>query len=46
MNGVKNIFQVTHQITMIEKYGNRYDITIFINVLSLVQIELKKVVLN
>jgi len=38
----KNIFQVTHQITMDGKYKNRYDVTILINGLPLVQIELKK----
>ena len=42
MNGVKNIFQVTHQITMIGQYENRYDVSILINGLPLVQIELKK----
>ena len=38
----KNIFQVTHQTTVEGKYINRYDVTILINVLPLVQIELKK----
>ncbi len=38
----KNLFQVTHQITMESKYKNRYDVTILINGLPLVQIELKK----
>lgn len=38
----KNIFQVTNQITMESKYKNRYDVTILINGLPLVQIELKK----
>jgi type I restriction enzyme R subunit len=38
----KNIFQVTHQVTMIGKRKNRYDVTILINGLPLVQIELKK----
>ncbi|MDR3063228.1 MAG: type I restriction endonuclease subunit R [Methanobrevibacter sp.] len=38
----KNIFQVTHQITIKGKYENRYDVTILINGLPLVQIELKK----
>lgn len=37
-----NIFQVTHQITMIGKRENRYDVTILINGLPLVQIELKR----
>lgn len=38
----KNIFQVTHQTTVEGMYVNRYDITILINGLPLVQIELKK----
>ena len=38
----KNIFQVTNQITMKGKHENRYDVTILINGLPLVQIELKK----
>lgn len=38
----KNIFQVTHQTTVEGKYINRYDVTILINGLPLVQIELKK----
>ena len=38
----KNLFQVTSQVTMIGKYQNRYDVTILINGLPLVQIELKK----
>ena len=38
----KNGFQVTQQITMEGKYKNRYDITILINGLPLVQIELKR----
>jgi type I restriction enzyme R subunit len=38
----KNLFQVTNQITMESKYKNRYDVTILINGLPLVQIELKK----
>lgn len=38
----KNIFQVANQITMKGKYENRYDVTILINGLPLVQIELKK----
>ena len=38
----KNQYQVTHQITMEGKYENRYDVTILINGLPLVQIELKK----
>ena len=38
----KNIFQVTHQTTIIGKYKNRYDVTILVNGLPLVQIELKR----
>lgn len=38
----KNEFQVTHQVTMEGIYKNRYDVTILINGLPLVQIELKR----
>lgn len=38
----KNRFQIANQITMKGKYENRYDVTILINGLPLVQIELKK----
>jgi type I restriction enzyme R subunit len=38
----KNLFQVTNQVTMNKVYENRYDVTILINGLPLVQIELKK----
>ena len=38
----KNRFQVSNQITIKGKYENRYDVTIFINGLPVVQIELKK----
>lgn len=44
----RNTYQVAHQITMDKKhkedveYQNRYDVTIFINGLPLVQIELKR----
>lgn len=38
----KNQYQVTHQITIEGAYKNRYDVTILINGLPLVQIELKK----
>lgn len=38
----KNIFQVTNQVTMIGKYKNRYDVTLLINGLPLIQIELKR----
>lgn len=38
----KNIFQVTNQTTVQGKYVNRYDVTILINGLPLVQVELKR----
>jgi type I restriction enzyme, R subunit len=38
----KNEYQVTHQISMEGTYKNRYDVTILINGLPLVQIELKR----
>jgi len=38
----QNEFQVTHQVTMEGTYRNRYDVTLLINGLPLVQIELKK----
>ena len=38
----KNQYQVTHQVTMKGKYTNRYDVTILVNGLPLVQIELKR----
>ena len=38
----KNEFQVTHQVTMEGKYTNRYDVTLLINGLPLVHIELKR----
>ena len=38
----KNTFQVTHQTTVEGKYTNRYDVTILINGLPLVQIEIKR----
>ncbi|MPQ46993.1 HsdR family type I site-specific deoxyribonuclease [Marinifilum sp. N1E240] len=38
----KNEFQVTQQVSMEGKYKNRYDVTILINGLPLVQIELKR----
>lgn len=38
----KNQFQVTNQVTMEGSYKNRYDVTILINGLPLVQIELKR----
>ena len=38
----KNIFQVSNQISMEGKHKNRYDVTLLINGLPLVQIELKR----
>lgn len=38
----RNIYQVTNQVTVKGKYENRYDVTILINGLPLVQIELKR----
>ena len=38
----KNIYQVTNQSTVIGKYTNRYDVTLLVNGLPLVQIELKR----
>lgn len=38
----QNQFQVTQQVTIEGKYKNRYDVTILINGLPLVQIELKR----
>lgn len=38
----KNIFQVTHQTTVVGKYVNRYDVTLLVNGLPLIQIELKR----
>jgi len=38
----QNIYQVTHQVTIEGKYKNRYDVTLLINGLPLVQIELKR----
>lgn len=38
----KNIYQVTNQTTKVGKYTNRYDVTILVNGLPLVQIELKR----
>lgn len=38
----KNLYQVTHQVTMRGKYKNRYDVTLLVNGLPLVQIELKR----
>lgn len=38
----QNEFQVTHQVSMEGMYKNRYDVTLLINGLPLVQIELKR----
>ena len=38
----KNLFQVTNQITQKGTYKNRYDVTLLINGLPIVQIELKR----
>ncbi len=38
----KNEFQVSHQTTVEGKYINRYDVTLLINGLPLIQIELKR----
>lgn len=41
-NPDENIYQVSHQITVVNKYKNRYDVTILINGLPIVQVELKR----
>lgn len=41
-NWCNNRFQVTHQVTVHGKHENRYDVTLLINGLPLVQIELKR----
>jgi len=38
----QNQYQVTHQVTMEGTYKNRYDVTLLVNGLPLVQIELKR----
>jgi len=38
----KNEYQVAQQITQVGKYENRYDVTLLINGLPLVQVELKR----
>lgn len=38
----KNIYQVTNQTTVVGEYTNRYDVTLLINGLPLIQIELKR----
>ena len=42
----QNSFQVAQQITIKGTYTNRYDVTLLVNGLPLVQIELKRRVLN
>ena len=44
-NWNSNTFQVTNQVTMEGVYKNRYDVTLLVNGLPLIQIELKRVVL-
>ncbi|MGE3278563.1 MAG: type I restriction endonuclease subunit R [Candidatus Altimarinota bacterium] len=41
-NSCKNEYQVTQQITQTGRYENRYDVTLLINGLPLVQVELKR----
>ena len=41
-NWNNNLFQVTNQVTQEGSYKNRYDVTLLVNGLPLVQIELKK----
>ncbi|MCK5190287.1 MAG: type I restriction endonuclease subunit R, partial [Methylococcales bacterium] len=41
-NWQNNYFQVTQQITIEGRYKNRYDVTLLVNGLPLVQIELKR----
>ncbi|MFV8366375.1 type I restriction endonuclease subunit R [Flavobacterium sp. XS1P27] len=41
-NNSRNLFQVTNQISQEGSYKNRYDVTLLVNGLPLVQIELKR----
>ncbi|CEG23836.1 Type-1 restriction enzyme R protein [Planococcus massiliensis] len=41
-NYSNNLLQVTHQTTVVGRYTNRYDVTLLVNGLPLVQIELKR----
>ena len=41
-NWTQNFFQVTNQVTQEGTYKNRYDVTLLVNGLPLVQIELKR----
>lgn len=45
-DATKNFFQVTHQVTQVGKYTNRYDVTLLANGLPIVQVELKRRGLN
>nr|WP_314838651.1 type I restriction endonuclease subunit R [uncultured Flavobacterium sp.] len=38
----KNLYQVTNQISLVGSYKNRFDVTLLVNGLPLVQIELKR----
>ena len=38
----KNIYQITNQTTVTGKYVNRYDVTLLVNGLPLIQVELKR----
>ncbi|MEJ6347708.1 type I restriction endonuclease subunit R [Holzapfeliella sp. He02] len=41
-NAAANTYEVTNQITMMGRYENRYDVTVLINGMPLLQIELKR----
>lgn len=41
-NEKKNVYQIAHQITMCKEHKNRYDVTLLINGLPIVQTELKR----
>lgn len=41
-NWTNNLYQVTQQVTVAGTYKNRYDVTILVNGLPLVQVELKR----
>lgn len=41
-NWSNNLFQVTNQVTLEGSYKNRYDVTLLVNGLPLVQVELKR----
>ena len=38
----RNSYQVTNQVTVVGKYVNRYDVTVLVNGLPLIQLELKR----